>query len=79
MTATAIRKKLITYLADADDKKVKAVYSLFEDEINRRGEFKLTATHKKILSERRTRQQNAKDSLLGWKESHARIRNKRNA
>lgn len=74
MTAIAIRKKLITYLADADDKKVKAVYSLFEDEINRQEKFKLTPAHKRILSERRARQQNGKDSLLGWKESHARIR-----
>jgi hypothetical protein len=79
MTALAIRKKLITYLADADDKKVKAVYSLFEDEINQQAEFKLSAAHKKILSERRGRQQTGKDSPTGWKESHARIRNKRNA
>ena len=39
MTTLAIRKKLITYLADADDKKVKAVYSLFEEDINRKEGF----------------------------------------
>ena len=79
MTATAIRKKLITYLADADDRKVKAVYSLFEDEINREEKFKLTSEHKKILAERRSRHLNNKDESSGWKESHAWIRNKRSA
>ena len=34
MTTTAIRKKLITYIADADDKKVKGLYMLVEDEIS---------------------------------------------
>ena len=29
MTTIAIRQKLMTYLADADDSKVKALYTLF--------------------------------------------------
>jgi len=33
MTTVAIRKKLVDYLQVADDKKVKAMYALLEDEI----------------------------------------------
>lgn len=34
MTTTAIRQKLVEYLKTADDKKVKAIYTMVEDEIN---------------------------------------------
>ena len=34
MTTTAIRKKLVDYLKVADDKKIKAIYTMVEDEIN---------------------------------------------
>jgi hypothetical protein len=77
MTALAIRKKLITYLADADDKKVKAVYSLFKDDINRKERFELSPAHKKILAERRSRHLSGKDTSSSWKEAHSRIRNKK--
>ncbi len=33
MTTIAIRKKLVNFFKVADDKKVKAIYTLFEDEI----------------------------------------------
>lgn len=33
MTAVAIRKKLLSYLEVAEEKKVKAVYALLEDDI----------------------------------------------
>ena len=33
MTTVAIRKKLVDYLKVADDKKVKAMYALLEDDI----------------------------------------------
>jgi putative addiction module component (TIGR02574 family) len=34
MTTTAIRQKLYEYIRVADDKKVKAIYTMVEDEIN---------------------------------------------
>jgi len=34
MTTTTIREKLATYLQDADEKKLKAIYTMVEDEIN---------------------------------------------
>lgn len=45
MTTATIRKKLVDYLQVADDKKVKAMYALLEDDIEQEkleyiGEFK---------------------------------------
>jgi len=34
MTTTAIREKLVSYLQVADEKKLKAIYTMVEDEIN---------------------------------------------
>ena len=34
MTTTAIRQKLVSYLKVADEKKIKAIYTMVEDEIN---------------------------------------------
>ena len=34
MTTTAIRKKLVNYLKVADEKKIKAIYTIVEDEIS---------------------------------------------
>lgn len=77
MTTTAIRKKLIIYLAHAEDKKVKAIYPLFEDEIKQADVFKLTDEHIKILGERRERHVSEKDKSSGWQEAHNTIRKKR--
>ena len=33
MTTSSIRQKLITYLADADDNKVRAIYTLLKNDI----------------------------------------------
>lgn len=76
MTTIAIRKKLMTFLADADDKKVKAIYTLFEDEINLEGNFKLTEEHIKILDERRARHLSGKDKSSSWQDVHDRVRKK---
>ena len=37
MTTVAIRKKLVDYMQVADDKKIKAMYALLEDEIEQEG------------------------------------------
>jgi hypothetical protein len=34
MTALAIRQRLFEYIRFADEKKIKAIYTIFEDEIN---------------------------------------------
>jgi hypothetical protein len=53
MTTTAIRQKLMTYLADADDSKVKAIYTLVEGDINKEDTFKLTDEQLQILDTER--------------------------
>jgi hypothetical protein len=77
MAPGAIRKKLITYLADADDKRVKAIYALFEDEINQGSNFKLTDEHLKIIEERRAKHLSGKSKSYTWQEVHDSIREKR--
>jgi len=52
MTTAAIRKKLITYLADADDSKVKAIYTLLENDI-RQDEISFTDEQLQILERER--------------------------
>jgi hypothetical protein len=39
MTATAIREKLYDYIRVADDKKIKAIYMILEDEITEQIEW----------------------------------------
>ena len=51
MTTTAIRQKLANYMKVADDKKVKAIYALFEDEIEQ-DEMEYTEDFKKELDQR---------------------------
>lgn len=53
MTTTAIRKKLLNYLADADDAKVKAIYTLLERDIQEEGHFELTNEQFQILEKER--------------------------
>lgn len=48
MTTTAIRKLLIDYVQGADDKKVKAIYTLLEKDIEETS-FKLTDEQLSIL------------------------------
>ena len=49
MTMTAIRRRLISYLADADDTKIKAVYTLLEKEIEEKDAFTLSDEQLEIL------------------------------
>ena len=51
MTTVVIRKKLAEYMQVADDKKVKAIYALFEDEIEQE-EIEYSEEFKKELDRR---------------------------
>lgn len=53
MTSTAIRQRLITYLSDAEDNKIKAIYTLLENEIENEKSFSLTKEHLEILDKER--------------------------
>lgn len=76
MTTAAIRKKLMTYIADADDKKVKGLYMLVEDEITG-GKFKLSSQHLKILEQERDKHIKGKSKSYNWEEAKQIIRGKR--
>lgn len=77
MTTTAIRRKLMTFIADADDKKVKSMYMLFEEEIEKEGVFRLTDEHIKILDEEREKHINDKSKSYSWEDAKQIIRGKR--
>ena len=53
MTVAAIREKLIIYMADADDDKVKALYTLLEDDMEAHHSFTLSPEHIAILDKER--------------------------
>ena len=48
MTTVAIRQKLSNYLQVADDKKIKAMYALLEDDINKGGRISMEKYNKEI-------------------------------
>jgi len=53
MATLSIRQKLITYLADADDSTVKAIYTLLKIDNKKEGAFKLSKEQLQILDEER--------------------------
>lgn len=69
MTTTLIRKKLINYLENADEKKVKAVYTIFEDEINEENSFKLSEEQIKVLDNERLKHISGKSKSYTWEEA----------
>ncbi len=77
MTTSAIRKKLINYIADADDKKIKGMYMLFEEEIEKEQAFKLSEKHITILDAEREKHINGKSKSYKWQEAKQIIRGKK--
>ena len=77
MTSTAIRKKLMAYIADADDKKVKGLYMLVEDDILGGKKFKLSDEHLKIVEQEREKHIKGKSKSYNWNEAKEIIRSKR--
>jgi flagellar basal body rod protein FlgB len=53
MATLTIRQKLITYLADADDSKIKAIYTLLESDIKDENTVNLTKEQLAILDKER--------------------------
>ena len=76
MTTAAIRKKLITYIADADAKKVKGLYMLVEDELSKK-EFSLSPSEMKMLEKESALHTKGKTKSYSWSEAKEIIRGKR--
>lgn len=76
MTTKTIRKKLISYIADADDKKIKGLYMLVEDDISRQQQFQLSDSEVKLLEEERRKHITGKSKSYAWTEAKTIIRSK---
>ena len=50
MTAVAIRKKLVSYMQVADEKKVKAIYALLEEDIEQEGRINIEQYNKELAT-----------------------------
>jgi hypothetical protein len=51
MATLSIRQKLMTYLADADDSKIKAIYAMLKNDIQEEDAYVLTDEQMRILEE----------------------------
>jgi hypothetical protein len=71
MRTTQIRQQLHDYIDSAEDKKLKAIYTLLEDDIT--DEFTLTAEQKKEL-DRRYDYMNGVGETYTWEETIAMAR-----
>lgn len=78
MTSLSIRQKLIDYIANADEKKVKGLYMLMEDDISGNNEkFDLTSDHLRILNEEREKHINEETQSYTWDDAKKIIRTKK--
>ena len=76
MTTTAIRKKLVDYLQTADDKKVKAIYTMVEDEIVEKGyDYWNDKAFIEELDKRSANYKNGKTKAIAWEDAKAQILN----
>lgn len=79
MTTAAIRKRLLMYIADADEKKIRGLYMLVEDDIADGKKFKLSALQAKMLEQERKKHVAGKSKSYNWQEAKQVIRSKKKA
>ena len=77
MTTAAIRSRLISYLADADDNKVKAIYTLLENDIEQKEGFVLSDEQLEILDREHELHISGKSKSYSWTEAEQIITGKR--
>lgn len=77
MTTAVIRSKLLSYLADADDKKVKAIYTLLEKDIEEKETFSLTDEQLEILDRERELHLSGKTKSYTWAEAEQIIKSEK--
>ena len=73
MTTAAIREKLYGYIRDVDDKKIKAIYALFEDQIAPAVDWSEDEEFVAELDERVRRHEAGIDRAHTWDELEASI------
>jgi hypothetical protein len=77
MTISAIRKKLKTYVDGVDDKKVKALYTLLQDDIEDSDGFSLSEEHLRILDNEHALHLSGKTKSYSWEDAKEIIRGKK--
>lgn len=77
MTTVTMRQKLITYLADAEDSKIKAIYTLLEKDIRDEDTISLTDEQLAILDKERELHFSGKSKSYTRDEANAIIRGQR--
>ena len=70
MTATAIRQRLFEYIRFADEKKVKAIYTMVEEEINEKHDV-WTEEFVKEMERRADEVETGKVKGIAWKDVKA--------
>ena len=76
MNTATIRQRLHGYLETADEKKVKAIYTMLEDEINQQHGFVLSEEQIALLDEERAKHVGGTSKSYSWDEAKKVIRNK---
>ncbi len=69
MTTSAIRKKPINYISEADDKKIWDLYLIFEQDIEKDEDFILNEDHLQILEEEREKHLSGKSKAYNLHEA----------
>lgn len=73
MGATTLRDRLYDYIRYADEKKVKAIYTMVEDEINHRYEPLEDEDYLIMLDKRVEEYESGKVKGVSWEEAQKRI------
>ncbi len=77
MTTSAMRKQLIEYMADADDKKIKGLYSLLEETLQEKNTSPLTVEQLAFLDEERRKYFSGEGKSYTWNEMKEMILHKK--
>jgi hypothetical protein len=77
MTVASKREKLKSYIDDVNDKKVKTLYALLEDDIDQNSTFTLSEEQLKILDEEHALHMSGKTKSYTWEEAKDIIRGKK--
>lgn len=77
MTVAVIREKLKSYVDDVDDKKVKALYTLLQDDIEDNAGFVFSKEQMQILEEEDKLHTAGKTPSYSWEEAKEVIRGKK--
>ncbi|HEU4551433.1 MAG TPA: hypothetical protein VFS25_01300 [Chitinophaga sp.] len=77
MNTAAIRQKLYEYIRVADDKKVKAIFTMVEDEVNEISNWQEDKAVVDDLNRRSAALKNGTDKGTSWEDAKKRILGKR--